>query len=78
MGIEIIAQVLLHDLDIFLTVFILKFFKCLENPNFCMIFCIIFQGIEDAILGSNLYLVKPSDYSKDVEEPILEDKKRQG
>ncbi|WJX84653.1 hypothetical protein P8452_67204 [Trifolium repens] len=34
------------------------------------------QGIEDAILGSTLYLVKPSDDSKDIEEPILEDKKR--
>ncbi|GAU20322.1 hypothetical protein TSUD_338030 [Trifolium subterraneum] len=35
------------------------------------------QGIEDAIRGSNLYLVNPGDDSKDVEETILEDKKQQ-
>jgi hypothetical protein len=48
----------------------------LRESKFLYDFCIIFQGIEDAILGSTLYLVKPSDDSKDIEEPILEDKKR--
>jgi hypothetical protein len=47
-----------------------------RESKFWYDFCIIFQGIEDAILGSTLYLVKPSDDSKDIEEPILEDKKR--
>ena len=43
------------------------------NCKDIVLFCIIFQGLEHAIAGTDLYVVKPDDNLEDVKEAAMED-----
>lgn len=42
-------------------------FKCFRESEFWYDICIIFQGLEDAVVGSNVYMAKPDEDFKEGE-----------